>query len=115
MQCNISRWRSNRIGQGDGGDVGVEDADLFPEVQAARGHRDAIVVAARNKELGALVGKRPQYLEVGLGAQLLPGRRLDAEVRDRVALHVRLVVLRLADRGDVRPKSWSGPRRRLRR
>src|SRR5712692_2670536 len=92
--------RSDRVEQRFGRNVRIEHAQFLPEVQAAAGDRDAVVVVARDEVLGALPGEGAQDLEVRLHAQLLVGGGLDAEVRDEVPLRVRFVVLGLADRDD---------------
>src|SRR4029077_10164471 len=97
----LTEARSNRIHERLGRNIGVEHADLFSEVQAARGDGDAVAVAARDEILGAPVGERGQDLEIRLRAQLVLRGGLDAEVGDGVALHVRLVVLGLAYRDDA--------------
>src|SRR5713226_6193963 len=90
-----------RVDQRLGRNVRVEHAELLPEVQPLARDSDAVVVTARNEIFRAPLGEGAQDLEIRLYAQLLVGGRLDAEVGDDVALHVRLVVLRLPDRGDA--------------
>src|SRR5206468_1406018 len=98
-------WRPvaalDRVEQRFGRDVRIEHAQLLPEMEAPGRDRDAVVVAARDEVLAALPGEGAQDLEVRLHAQLLVGGGLEAEVRDEMALRVRLVVLGLADRDDA--------------